>query len=181
MLIKACSAFTRVALCVLGEPPNGGPFHRGSSVPAVTLIDRSISYPLFCIVQRNGRYVELGREALAAQDVWPILLHISPARVQDAVHVVQDWPDATQQSAAALGVSRIVSPPVPARSPGVRRIAIGTLSDFRGGPGAAASAAHHCSRSCCQSGPDGIYPSDRGKRMEHCPQARKSAPMRIHG
>ena len=75
---------------------------------------------LLCVVQHNSRYVELGREALAAQDVWPILLHISPARVQAEVHVVQAWPDATQQSAAALGVSRIVSPPVPARSPGDR-------------------------------------------------------------
>ena len=73
-----------------------------------------------CVVQHNSRYVELGREALAAQDVWLILLHISPARVQAEVHVVQAWPDATQQSAAVLGVSRIVSPPVPARSPGDR-------------------------------------------------------------
>ena len=48
MLFEACSAFTRVAACVLAEPPEAALLHRSASVPVVTSNDRSDCYRLLC-------------------------------------------------------------------------------------------------------------------------------------
>lgn len=48
-------------------------------------------------------------------------------------------------------------------------------------PLAAASAARQHSRACRQSRPDRIDPEDRGERIEHCSQVRKSLRIRVHG
>ena len=48
---EACSAFTRVAACVLAEPPTAALFPRSASVHIVTSVNRSESYRLLCGVR----------------------------------------------------------------------------------------------------------------------------------
>ena len=124
-------------------------------------------------------HVELGEKALASQPVWQTLLTTSRTRVRSAAGPHRGCCSPCTHRTTGSGEGLVGSCCRTQQRPGDswRCPCSGTL----GGPSAAASATRPQVRSGCQPSTAGIDPAGCGKRIERCPQAQKSAPVRVHG